>query len=601
MNKYLPGFDFFSVGVNYWSSHAGISMWKNFSADEVEADFAALRAAGVNTVRIFPLWSDFQPVHLACEINNNFKEYAFPDGSPLPASGLRKYGIDPEMIEKFRIVANLAQKYDLSLIVALLTGWMSGAMFVPPALSGKNILTDFQALKLQKMFIDGFVSALKDHSAIKAWEPGNECNCMSSCDENAAWNWLNMVTSAIRLADPSRPVYAGMHGASDDWRKPFNLIQHQELCDAVTTHPYPAFTPHCGKSALNDIPAIYHATAETLFYAGVSGKPGFVEEIGAFGAGYLSDERTEQYLYCTLYSALVHNLKSVLWWCGFSFDRCSGQYPYRWCAMERGLGALNSDRTPAGAARAMKRFTDEMAALPEFSPRKVDAVVVLSELSDGWKTAYGSYILSKQAGFEVEYCSMKYIDQLPESNFYIVPAIEGFCVMDLAKYQLLLQAAEKGATVLFTADSGYLRPFAEYFGCEVEYCAETNRTVTFELAGEIHNVPQSITRQLKAVDCDVLAQDQAGNPVITCKKAGKGKLIYVNAPLENAALVPGNQLYKVYRRLAETAGLVLEEKSPAIGITHHTLADGRTIKFYINYSSRTADGIEPNGVKYVIE
>ena len=249
----------------------------------------------------------------------------------------------------------------------------------------------------------------------------------------------------------------------------------------------------------------------------------------------------------------------------------------------------------------MKRFTDELADLPEFSSRKVDAVVVLSELSDGWKTAYGSYILSKQAGFEVEFCSMKYIDQLPESNFYIVPAIEGFCVMDLAKYQLLLQAAGNGATVVFTADSGYLRPFAEYFGCEVEYCSENSRTVTFELDGEEHNVPQSITRQLKAVDCEVLAQDKAGAPVITCKKAGKGKLIYVNAPLENAALQPGNQLYKVYRRLAKTAGLDLEAKSPAIGITRHKLADGRTIKFYINYSSQTADGIEPNGVKYVIE
>ena len=61
MAKYLPGMSEFSVGVNYWASHAGTKMWSNFSAEEVDADFAALKSAGVNTVRIFPLWSDFQP------------------------------------------------------------------------------------------------------------------------------------------------------------------------------------------------------------------------------------------------------------------------------------------------------------------------------------------------------------------------------------------------------------------------------------------------------------------------------------------------------------------------------------------------------------
>ena len=47
MAKYLPGFSEFSVGVNYWASHAGTKMWSKFSAEEVDADFAALRDAGV--------------------------------------------------------------------------------------------------------------------------------------------------------------------------------------------------------------------------------------------------------------------------------------------------------------------------------------------------------------------------------------------------------------------------------------------------------------------------------------------------------------------------------------------------------------------------
>ena len=63
--KYLTGASEFLVGCNYWSSESAINMWHNWSEEAVEKDFAALKEAGMNTVRIFPLWSDFQPVSWA--------------------------------------------------------------------------------------------------------------------------------------------------------------------------------------------------------------------------------------------------------------------------------------------------------------------------------------------------------------------------------------------------------------------------------------------------------------------------------------------------------------------------------------------------------
>ena len=600
MSKFLPGFKRFSVGVNYWASHAGTRMWSDFSIEEVEKDFAAMHDSGINTVRIFPLWEDFQPVKIIADCGNIYRELGFKDGSPLPATGLKSYGIDPVMMERFRAVADCALKYDLQLVVGLLTGWMSGTMFVPPAIAGKNLISDFQAVRLANMFLRGFVNEMKDHPAIVAWEPGNECNCLSSGIADCAWNWLNMVCSTIRLADPSRPVYSGMHGGKTDPKRSYDLMTQGELCDALTTHPYPAFTAHCGKSALNNIPAIYHATAETIFYRGVSGKPAFIEEIGAFGPNYLSGKRTDAYLYTTLYSALVHDFGSVLWWCGFSFDRCADLYPYRWGAMERELGALKSDRTPDGAAKAMKRFADELKELPEFSSRKVDAVVVLSTLPEVWKTAYGSFILSKQAGFEIEFVNIASIDELPESKVFIVPSIAGFEVMEISKYRLLLEAAGKGATVIFTADNGYLQPFAQYFGCEVDYRTEVGETVTFTLNGQKFSTRQSATRKLAALDCKVLAYDQDNFPVITEKNYGQGKLIFVNAALEDNALEPGNELYKVYRELAGYAGINVMEKAPEIGVTRHITADGKELKFFINYADHEVDGMPGNSVKYEI-
>ena len=65
---YLPGTNDFLIGCNYWSSEAGVSMWHEWSIEAVEKDFAALKDAGMNTVRLFPLWSDFQPVRWACTL-----------------------------------------------------------------------------------------------------------------------------------------------------------------------------------------------------------------------------------------------------------------------------------------------------------------------------------------------------------------------------------------------------------------------------------------------------------------------------------------------------------------------------------------------------
>ena len=599
--EYLPGAGEFSLGCNYWSSEAGIRMWRDWSEPAVEKDFAALKECGMNTVRIFPLWSDFQPVRWACSCSGRHAELVMDDGSPLPEKGLKHWGLDPVMMERFRRSADLASKYDLKLVVGLLTGWMSGALFVPPALADKNLFTHPDALYLETLFLRGFVSEMKDHPAILAWEPGNECNCLSSC-ENAvvSWNWLNLIVNTIRLADTSRPVYSGMHGSRGNPLEPWNRKALGELTDALTTHPYPVFTPWCGKSALNTIPAVYHATAETLCYQ-ASGKPAFVEEIGSFGPEYLADERTEAYLYTVLYSAYAHGLGGVLWWCGFAFDKCAEQLPYRWVAMERNLGALDGDRNPLGAARAMRRFRTEIESLPydKLPPRKVDCVMIATQNPEMWKTCYGAFILSCQAGFEIEFHDIAFRDELPEKNFYLVPSITGFNVMPLQKYRQLLQAAENGAAVCFTADSGLLQPFGSLFGCKVDSCVNIPACNRFSLDGVegVFSAEASITRRLIADGCEVLGRDTEENPVLIRKSYGKGQLIYLNVPIENAAITSECSLFRVYRKIAELAGIQCPDKAPEIGITHHPLPDGGEIRIKINYADYEVDDMKPNEVK----
>ena len=52
------------LGVNFWGSKGGVRMWHADKWDEasIEKDIAALAATGVEMMRVFPTWSEFQPL-----------------------------------------------------------------------------------------------------------------------------------------------------------------------------------------------------------------------------------------------------------------------------------------------------------------------------------------------------------------------------------------------------------------------------------------------------------------------------------------------------------------------------------------------------------
>ena len=61
------------------------------------------------------------------------------------------------MIERFQYFADRAEENGLKLVVGLVTGWMSGRLFVPPALEGLNVLTDPLAIQWETRLVRYFV------------------------------------------------------------------------------------------------------------------------------------------------------------------------------------------------------------------------------------------------------------------------------------------------------------------------------------------------------------------------------------------------------------------------------------------------------------
>ncbi|MDD3155507.1 MAG: hypothetical protein PHS41_11630 [Victivallaceae bacterium] len=569
----------FTVGCNYWSSNSGCHMWHDWDKDCVAADFDRMTEAGIRTVRIFPLWPDFQPLHVLRGQGNRPHSYAWKDDAPLPADGST---VAPEMLLRFRYVCDQAQAHGMGVIVALVTGWMSGRLFVPPGLECADLFSDPDAIYFQTRLVSEIVTALKDHPAIQIWEPGNECNCMSVAPNRAtARFWLSCIVNAIRIADPGRPVAAGMHGllpaapeTIDPKGAPWVISDVGNLCDFLTTHPYPAFTQFASTDPIGSFKNRFHATAESLFYADLSGKPCFAEELGTLAPVVAGEECAAEYLRGTLANLYAHDCRSMLWWC--AFDQLHLQKPpYRWCAVERELGLFRNDGSSKAVGKVMAEFDRKIASLPvKKLPRfRTDAVVILTTTPESWAAAWGSFLLAKQAGFDVEF---RFSGQpLPERDLYIVPSVAGLNGISPELHQALTERAAAGATVLVSYDDAMLAPFNGAFGLKSNGRCDYSGRTQVAIEETILAFDYRCRLKLESLSAEVLLRDEAGEAVFTRNHFGSGEIYFFALPLEKMVVSTSGATecayWKIYRQVAAkvVTSRLLRSENPQISLTIH--------------------------------
>ena len=586
------------IGCNYWASHAGMMMWRNWDGAQVEKDLDALAGHGVEILRVFPLWPDFQPITIRRGFGGNFTEWAQNDG-PF----YNPEGVDEKMLARFRFLCDAAEKRGQKLVVGLITGWMSGRTFVPPAFDGRNVLVDPAARMWQVRFVRKFVRNLKDHPAIAAWDLGNECNCLGGTSAEESWNWLNEIASAIRLEDPSRRVVSGMHSLSMDRNASWNMRMQGELMDVLTTHPYPLWTPDMNHEPFNSLRNGLHATAESLLYAGVSGKPCFVEEAGDMGRNVCSEARAAANVRMALCSSWAHGLGAYVWWCAFDQGHL-GFPPYTWTAVECDLGLFGKDFRAKQVLVEMKRFSDFLKDFPHrrLPPRQIDAVCLVSDREHFPAAPLGAFCLAKQAGFDIAFAGAE--GPLPESAFYVLPSGKGYNPYSGEAYANVLAKVRAGATLLVTKGNETAMPFVrETTGNEIDYVTKDPLSAAMTLKafpGKTISVRASTTCCILSRESDVIGRDADGNPMMTVMEYGKGRVVYVNFAPESDAFLKGgayfgkdlNPLYLIYREAARIAGVERVVCKPAdvanVGFTEHRLDGGRMLAVAVNYDPSPA-------------
>jgi len=582
----------YMLGANYWGRRFGTEMWLHYDGAEIRSEMKQLRDWGVRVLRVFPNWRDFQPVDRAYAWKGTHGEYVHSRTGEVVVGD----GVDEEAIECFRDFCRAAEENDVKLVVSIVTGWMSGRLFFPPVLAGKNLISDPEALTWMRRYIHRFVRELKNEKAIIMWDLGNECNCLGDIkNEFDAYVWTNTVADSIRCEDNSRPISSGMHSLQSGGDLGWQIETQGELCDLMPTHPYPSPTVGGDVEPYTRLGMTYLPTAQSLYYSGVGGKPAYIQESGVFTESIGSREMAANFMRIQILSSLTNNLLGYQWWCAWEQKHLNFA-PYNWAMIERELGLFDKDNNPKPVAFVMRAMSKLIDKLDGKMPNRVsDGVCVLSRGQNRQNVAIASQIFGKQAGVSLD---VAYSDSgnIPKSNLYFMPAVTGWQVIYKKTWETLIERVKEGATLCVSYAGGYITEFPEIIGAKSNGVM-ANTCHSFELDGErleYHGKEILLT----PTTAEVLAKNESGNPVLLRNKIGKGEFYFVNFAPENIAFETADgfntsSYYKIYKTISKK---FVDQKPIKVNdsnlfVTENPEDGGSVIVSVLNYSD---EAIVPN-------
>lgn len=574
------------VGCNYWASHAGIYMWREWDENVVDEDFKQLSSIGIELVRVFPLWPDFQPLNKIYGYHGHTEGYSI-NGNTLidtfdPA-------VDETMMGRFEKMLDIADKYNIKLIPSLITGWMSGRLFAPPALFDLNLITDPLAIKWEIRFIRTFVKRFKHRSAIAAWCLGNECNCMSPVEnDEQAWLWLSALSDAFRGADPTREVISGMHSNFTPGEEFWSLQDCGDNCEIITTHPYASPTYKTDKELMNTIKPMIHPAAQTVYSGAIAQKPCFIEETGTFGQMYGDEEFNAKYMEGALYTAWSHDCLGYLWWIGYDQGSLS-YHPFGYNNRASNYGLFREDRSlkPVGeVVKDYNSFVKDFGKLPE---RIIDGVCIVTPGQNTWEAAGSAFILAKQARMDLTFAYSK--DAIPEAKAYFIPSVHSASAFGTEFIKEIMSRVSKGATLYLSLGFGFPRNLGDDFGFHIINRKETCYTDEMIIDGTKLNLRSNVIYDIALNGAESIAKNKDGKDVFLKTKYGEGTIFTLMYSAETSLygisdVFTNDKHYLIYDKIKESISSekVVSCDNRLIGITEHPINDRERYIVATNYS-----------------
>lgn len=261
----------FTLGVNYWPRKKAMYWWKDFDRAETAAEFDEIAALGLQVVRIFLLWEDFQPSP------GHVSERALSDlGLTLDAALAAGLRVMPTFFTGHMSGINwwprwaLLDEDDANGIPRMTDGAYTTRL-------GRDPYTDPLMLSAQRTQIAAVCGRFGEHPAIFAWDLSNEPDLFrvpARYADGAAWGTI--LAAEVRKYS-TRPVTAGMHLPTLTRYNGFRPDLLASRTDFLAMHAYSIYyAPVAADDPLNgDIVPLACLAAESL-----GGKPVLLEEFG---------------------------------------------------------------------------------------------------------------------------------------------------------------------------------------------------------------------------------------------------------------------------------------------------------------------------------
>lgn len=584
----------FFTGLNYWGSESAINMWRNFNEKSIDKDLRLMKEAGITHLRVFPLWPVFQPLN-ALYGPKDVYEYSFGE-DPLPDTPAGRAGVSEEACQKFQKFCDIAEKYDIKIIVALITGHMAFRTYNPPAFDGKNLLSDPTVIKWQLRFVKYFVERFKGESCIAGWDLGNEPTNLPGLENrphDTFYVWSSVISYAIKSVDSTRPVISGLDNSAIE-KGYSNLKTIGEMCDIHTTHPYNIFsTP---SDPLTTIKPILDLPFKCILSESVSGVETFVQEFGSIGYMNCSKKTEADFYRASLFTCLAHGCHGTMWWC--AFDQGHHDYaPYRWNTIGSDYGFFDKNLEEKPVAKVNREFKNVLSLLPDgnLPPRKVDATILIPrEESVDPNLLRTAFILAKQANIDVDFNYM--LDPIKDAKLYILPSIKSSKALPKPRLDALMKKVSEGSILYICADTGLIRQLPEITGVEISYRECVNKSKNLCLNGQTLPVFTKFFYCPESVDGQIIATDENGDGVFFKHPYGKGFVYFMTLPLETNLSEKTGAFFKdempdysiVYRELAKGAKLsrVCDSDNRYIRLTEHPIDKNGLYVVAINYNKK---------------
>lgn len=533
----VDGKPVFLTGANYIPSTGWLPILENWNPQAIDRDMAALHKLGVVSVRFPPLWPLLEP----------------------------EYGkVSSQELDRVNALVTIAHRNGISVTVGPLTGWMSGATFIPPWADG-NIFTDEKIVKGEQMLEAAVARRLKNNPGLLGYDFGNEISAMAGMmhlrpTPDQTEQWMAAIYQAFHDADASHPVTNGLGGFGGS----FDITAVGQHSDYMSVHYYPYFT-----STLHQDPWIGQRTTYgvdyLVAYAAMTGKPVLVQEIGC-SENWVPVSEIGQFMRLTLMSAWAQGAAGYFWWGSHNIDQnyhppaklMDLRYSMdsfkagRFAGLEYSMGLLDTNNQPKPYALEYARWNAVIAHLGlGWKSDLPVAYLVFPEHVEGGATRtteMTAFTLAKQAHMDVRMLAEG--KPVPEDAAAVV--IPGFSLSEKGKAAVKAYLG-RGGTVL----QSVANDFSDAIGVQGEGTETPSPVLTGGQAAGLFSIAEHVrvhadVKLLNAVPAEgakveVLLgipeqtaganrrhEDEQLRGVLFRTSVGKGTYYYLAANLEEA-------------------------------------------------------------------